>query len=335
MRRVLAALFAMAALASASATAQPWAEKLFRDKDAKDNPLVHDFGSVPRGSHLVHRFKITNIYAVPMQVVDIRVSCWCGSAKETQKTLKPRESAFIEVGMDTTRFTGPKTISIFVTVGPEYTSTAELRISANSRADVVFNPGQANFGVVPRGQATEKKELDVEYAGSLDWKITDVVASNLPVDVSIKDWYRKPGQVGYKISVCLKADAPAGAFKQAVYLKTNDPNSPLLPLLVEATIQAPLSVAPETVKFADVSLGQESTKRVLVKGIKPFRITAIEGQGEGITAEPQEGTGDRRLVTIKWQPAKAGEFTRKLLIKTDLDKDATATVTFEGNAISP
>ena len=56
--------------------------------------------------------------------------------------------------MDARRFTGPKTVTIHVTVGPEYTSTATLQVSANSRSDVVFNPGEVNFGVVPHGRFT-------------------------------------------------------------------------------------------------------------------------------------------------------------------------------------
>src|SRR5947209_6230685 len=218
MKMALVALCVLISLAPATASAQAWAEKMFRDKDAKDNPLVHDFGNVPRGAQLVHRFKITNIYAVDMEVTNLKPSCGCGSAKATKMTLKPRESGFIEVTLDTKRFTGPKTVTVAVTVGPEFVSTADLRLSFNSRADVVFNPGQVNFGVVPRGKGTDKQEIDVEYAGSFNWKLTDVVTNDLPIEASFKEWYRKPGQVGYKISVALKPDAAAGPLKQDFFL---------------------------------------------------------------------------------------------------------------------
>jgi hypothetical protein len=335
MRKALVALFALTVLAPATASAQAWAEKMFRDKDAKDNPLVHDFGSVPRGAKLLHRFKITNIYAVDMQIADIRASCTCGSAKETKKVLKPREVGYIEVTMDTTRFAGPKTISVFVTVGPEYTSTAELKVSANSRADVVFNPGQVSFGVVQRGQASPKQEVDVEYAGTLDWKITEIKTNDAPVEASFKEWYRKPGQVGYKISIALKSDAPVGALKEEVYLKTTDPNCPLLPVLVEGTVQAPLSVSPDVAKMDTVTVGQVKTMRVIVRGSKAFRITAIEGQEDGITAETPPTAAETHFVTIKCHPTKAGEFKRQLMIKTDLDKDGSVTVPVEGTAVAP
>ena len=84
MRMAFVALIALATLAPATASAQAWAEKMFRDKDGKDNPLIHDFGNVPRGAQLVHRFKITNIYAVDMEVTNLKPSCGCGSAKATK-----------------------------------------------------------------------------------------------------------------------------------------------------------------------------------------------------------------------------------------------------------
>jgi hypothetical protein len=340
MRKALVALFALAALAPATASAQAWAEKMFRDKDAKDDPLIHDFGSVPRGSQLFHRFKITNIYAVPMQITNLHPSCGCGSAKATKTTLQPRESGFVEVTLDTKRFTGPKTVTIAVTVGPEYTSTADLRLSFNSRADVVFNPGQVSFGVVPRGKASDKLEIDVEYAGALDWKVTEVVATDLPIDATFKEWYRRQGkatanEVGYRISVALKADAPAGPFKQEFHLKTNDPNCPLLPVLVEATVQAPLLATPDKAEMGAIALGQTAVKRIIVKGNKAFRITAIDGQEDGVTAESPDVVGETHIVTFKWQPAKVGDLKRLLVIKTDLDKDGTIEVPVEGSAVAP
>jgi hypothetical protein len=339
MRKALVALFALAALFPATASAQAWAEKMFRDKDAKDNPLVHDFGSVPRGSQLYHRFKITNIYAVPMQITNLHPSCGCGSAKATKTTLQPRESGFIEVTLDTKRFTGPKKVTVAVTVGPEYTSTADLQLSFNSRADVVFNPGQVSFGVVPRGKATDKLEIDVEYAGALDWKVTEVIATDLPIEASFKEWYRRQGkatanEVGYRISVVLKAEAPAGPFKQEFHLKTNDPNCPLLPVLVEATVQAPLVASPDKVDMSTITLGQTAVKRIIVKANRAFRITAIEGQEDGVTADLPEAVAETQILTFKWQPTKAGDLKRQLVIKTDLDKDGTITIPIEGSAVA-
>ena len=49
-------------------------------------------------------------------------------------------------------------------------------VRAVARGDVVFNPGEINFGSVQGGQALTRF-IDVEYAGTLNWHITEVVKS--------------------------------------------------------------------------------------------------------------------------------------------------------------
>ena len=61
------ALFVMLALVAGTAAARgndeaPWAEKLF------DSKTEHDFGSVPHGAQMFHKFAFKNIYKVPLDV---------------------------------------------------------------------------------------------------------------------------------------------------------------------------------------------------------------------------------------------------------------------------
>jgi hypothetical protein len=307
--------------------AQPWADKMFQDGTS------HDFGSVPRGAQLFHRFTMTNIYAVPLQILDVRSSCTCTTPTPSTRVLQPRESATIDVTMDARRFTGSKTVRVSVTVGPEFTSTAELRVTANSRADVVFNPGEVNFGVVPQGE-TPKQTIDVEYAGSHPWKVESVNTNGSPYTAELEEWYRKPGQVGYHIHLTLKNDAPVGVLKHEVLLQTNDPASQTVPLLVEATVQASLSVVPETLNLGQVPAGQSPTRKVLVRGSKPFRILAVEDLGTeiSVTTPLPSRASSVNVLEIKCQTDKPGELRRQLKIKTDLQPNPV-TVTVEMTAI--
>ncbi len=47
-----------------------------------------------------------------------------------------------KASMDSKRFVGPKSVTVRVTVGPQFVSTAELRVTANCRADIVCNPAR-------------------------------------------------------------------------------------------------------------------------------------------------------------------------------------------------
>jgi hypothetical protein len=326
LRLALMALFVVALDVAPVLAQSAWAEKMFKDG------LSHDFGSVPRGAQLSHRFVVTNIYAVRMEITSITPGCGCVTANPVKRVLEPRESTTIDVTMDTRRFTGLKAVGITVTVGPDFISTAHLRVNANSRADIVFNPGQVSFGTVTRGQAASQV-IDVEYAGVLDWQVTEASANDLPVEVSLSELYRRPGQVGYRVRVTLKPNAPIGALKGDLFLKTNDPASPLLPVLVEAQVQSNLTVAPATLNLGAVKVGETVTRRVVVRGTKPFRVTGAEGMGADLQLDPPPSVTPApvQVVSFKYVFRKAGDFRHEVKIKTDL-QEAPVVVTIEGSA---
>jgi hypothetical protein len=328
MKNIVLTLFAIAlgtTLASGQAGQERWHwEQFFKDG------LSHEFGTVPRGTQLYHRIKMRNIYAVPLEV-NARVGCNCVTVAPLSQVLQPRQEGYLDVNMDTSRLSGYKSVNIYITVGPEFVSSTTLRVSCTSRTDVVVNPGQISFGVVPRGQATAPHTIDVEYAGVLNWRITEFVKPDAPLDVTVKELYRRPGQVGYQVAVALKADAPAGPFKHELLLKTNDPASPLVPILVEANIQASVSVAPPIVGMGNLKVGESKTMLVVVRATKPFRIVAIEGQGDGVVVELPTAAAPVQVLKVKFQPVKPGELRRQLQIKTDLDQESAASVTIEGS----
>jgi hypothetical protein len=324
MRKCFLAL-AVSALLAGAASAQGWAEKMFEG-------LTHDFGTRPRGSQLMHHFKMTNIYAVRMEITSIKSGCGCVSASAGKRVLEPRESTTIEVRMDARRFSGPKTVGVRVTVGPEFISSAELRVTANSRADIVFNPGQVSFGTVTRGQKLTQT-IDLEYAGTLALEVSKVIAKDVPYTTEVKEIYRRPGQVGYRLTVTLKADPPLGPQKHEVFLETNDPASPRVPVLIEANVQSPVTVAPSALSLGAVKTDVALTRRVVVRGHKPFRVTGVEGTGSGIELGVALATTEAEVqfVTLKCQLDKPGAFKRELKIKTNL-QDEPVVVTIDGTA---
>src|SRR5262245_3041462 len=92
MRTILVVLTVLtAAPAPAYAQSGAWADKMFKGVTA------HDFGSVPRGAQLHHRFAMSNIWAVPVEITNVRTSCGCVTVTPSSKTFQPRESGYIDV----------------------------------------------------------------------------------------------------------------------------------------------------------------------------------------------------------------------------------------------
>lgn len=301
----------------------PWANKLFK-KDSPPAVLVHDFGTVPHGTMLTQKFTFTNIYDVPLQIIDVRKSCTCLDADPPQRVLQPNESAELVVTMNAAKFNGPNAQTFYVTFGPQYVSTAVIRVQANSRADVQLTPGHVNFGVVQQG-AKASQAVSIKYVGKAkDWKVTDVVKPTGPLEVQLTD-AKGPE---FQITVSLKADAPAGTILEPITLKTNDPTAALLQFNVAAVVQAPITVAPEKVKFEGVKVGQEQTQKVILRATKAFKVEAVPDAGDGLTVEPFPASAPVQIVTVKFKPVGIGSWKRELKLKTDLG-EAPLTVELE------
>jgi hypothetical protein len=330
MHKMVLALVAMTAFAPAAfAQTTAWADKLFA------NRTTHDFGVVPRGTQLKHSFQMTNIYKEPLEITQVRVSCGCVTATPSVKVLQPNETAQLHINMDARQFSGPKSVRVYLTVGPKYVSTATLTVTANARADVVFNPGEIDFGSVARGQ-TPTRSIDVEYVGAFDWRVSEIVKSSAaPFELRVEELPQQvsqPARHGYRIFATIKADAPAGPFKQEILLKTNDPSNPTLTFNIHGAIQAGLAVTPAGLSVAGLKVGTAQSKKVIVRGQRPFRILGIDGLGNGITAELPDQQGTTHILTINVLPGQPGELRRQLVIRTDLDNE-TAVVTVEGDVV--
>lgn len=324
--RLVLLIAAFAGTGSGRAQGQGWAEKMFQQG------VAHDFGVIPKGSLLLHRFPITNIYAVRMEITQIQPGCGCVTAVASKKFLEPRETGTIDVSMDAKRFDGPKSVGIRVTVGPEFVSSAELRVTANARGDLVFNPGRIVFGA-QAGGAEANQTVVMEYAGGFPLEVREVVTNQVPVNATVRQLYREPGRVGYEVSATLKTDGPPGAFKDSIFLKTNDPNQPMVPLLVEGTIEAGVSITPQKLALGSISTQDMLTRRVVVRGQKPFQILAVEGTGQGVelAGELSPAPSMTQTISLKIQLKNPGEFRRELKIRTTL-QDAPLTLPLDGSA---
>jgi hypothetical protein len=322
------------ALAAAQQYESGWAAKIFTQNGAPH--LSHDFGTVPRGTLLAYKFPIYNPYAVPLTLTQVRTSCGCVTVTAPPGAIGPKESAVLDVTMDTRKFQGPKSVAIFVTVGPQFVSTAVLQVAAVSRADVVVNyadPQRTTLGLVPQGQRA-RMAYNVEYAGQFDWRITGVVRSAAPVEVQVQEHNRAAGRVAYQVHVTLKETAPPGPFKYEVVLQTNDPSGPMVPLLVEGVVQAPLVVNPPALDFGAVKLGQTVSRNVVVSGSgRPFRILQVDGQTDGLSVEMPPVSSPTQVATIRYRPVQPGALQkRQLRFRTDIG-ESFVTVTVDAVAV--
>ena len=294
--------------------AENWSDTLFTERS-------HDFGPVPRGGIVRHPFVLTNRLTVPIQILNLRVSCGCTSGTASVSTVPPGKSAIIEAQMDTRNFVGRKSTTLYVSVmagGEE--SEIGLGVSSMILSDVVLNPGAVDFGVVGRGQAPTQV-LTIDRVGKPDWKVVKMVSASKVLNASLQETKRSDGEVGYRLSVSMKPDVTAGLVRDEIRLVTNDPETPGIPILVTAQIQGDLSATPSLLPLGNVISAAGVQGKFIVRGSKPFTIARVEGTGDGFDLKPADSTRKPlHVLTLTYNPdlgTSRGDLVKTFRIVTD------------------
>jgi len=301
--------------AAAPARAAVWADRLFDE-------LSKDFGSVPRGPTLVHHFRIVNTTAGPITIGQLRVSCGCVTAQPLKNTLLPGEETAILARMDTTRFSGAKNVTIYVVFDRPNADEVRLLLSAVCRDDFNLSPDTLAFGQV-RKAMTGTLTTTITFYGNNPVQITDVRSETNYIQASIQEVSRKKNVTVYQLSAHLRSDAPAGKWYSDIWLKTNNGNLPQIRVPVTVEIESALSVSPEVVVLGPIKTNTEAERRVIVRGVKPFRITGIDGADEQIQVE--ESNPDEKkvhVVSVRLKGARAGNLHRTVRLHTSLTEDS-------------
>lgn len=321
---VLATSTAASSGLARGAEAQNWSDTLFNERS-------HDFGPVPRGGVVRHPFVLANRLNVPITILNLRVSCGCTSGTASASVVAPGQSAVVEAQMDTRNFVGRKSTTLFVSVmAGNQESEIGLGVSSLILSDVVLNPGVVDFGLVNRGQAPSQT-IAIDRVGKPDWKILKLTSASKAINATLQETRRQDGVVGYQLSVSLKPDAPAGVLRDEIRLVTNDPETPSIPVPIGAQVRGELSASPSALAMGNVASSAGVQGKFVVKALKPFLISKMEGTGEGFKV--QEGDAARKalhVVTISFDPAGAttrGDLTRTFRITTDLPGEGPLDVT--------
>lgn len=327
MMRCSVVLLAVLCVAPA-AQASTWADALFDE-------LSKDFGTVPRGPTLSHHFRLVNKGRQPIQISNVRVSCGCSSATALQTYLRPGEETSILVRMDTTRFFGPKTVTIYVQFNQPSFDEARIWVQANARNDFSLTPDTFAFGQVKRGSAPSST-VRMTFQGHPGAGVLAVRSESNYLLTEFKEVHRAALEVVYDLTVKLRADTPVGKWYTDVWVKTTLPSLPVVRVPLSVEVESPLTVSPAVVNLGPIRLSDESERRILVRGVKPFRITGIKGiDGAVEVVFNKDQAREVHVMTLKLRPGQAGVVDRTLRVVTDLTEDNEIDFRVQAQAVAP
>jgi hypothetical protein len=295
--------------------AATWADSMFDE-------LSKDFGSVPRGPMLSHPFRVTNNTQQTVVIGGIRVSCGCVTATAQTGMLAPGQSTVIFTTMDTRRFSGVKTVTIFVSLTAPRSEEVRLWVQANSRDDVTVTPEAISFGQIKRA-SQPTGSVNVIFLGGSQWSITGVQCDSNYVRAQSVEVSRNFNEVTYKVSAHLRSDAPVGRWFTDIWLSTNNPATPRVRVPLTVEIESALTVSPAVVDLGQPKVGGQVERRVIVRGVSPFKITDIRGGDDQVKVrDTMPESKPLHVLAVTLQPSKTGDWTRSLHIVTDLKDES-------------
>jgi hypothetical protein len=313
-------------LTAAPALAGSWAEGLF-DEFSKD------FGSVPHGQVLTHPFTVKNTTAQVVTISNVRVSCGlCTSATALKGQLQPGEETSVSVRMDAGKFSGPKTVYVYVTFGQPQYDEVRLWVQANSRDDVNLTPDTLGFGRVKHG-AAPAKTATVTFYGTAP-EITGVQAESNYVQAKVGEARRNGSEVTYEVTAKLRPDTPVGKWFTDVWVKTNNPSMPRVRLPLTVEIEPALTVNVTTLSLGDVKVGETAERKLVVRGSTPFKITAVKGTDDTVQVKDNSAESkEQHVLTVRLKGDKPGDVSRTLKVVTDLKDEGEVEFQAKGHVV--
>jgi len=306
-----------------TANAGTWGDSLFEE-------LSKDFGSVPRGPTLTHHFRVTNNTKNAVSISSVRVSCGCVSATALKGALNPGEETSIVAKMDTTRFTGAKTVTIYVQFDRPNFDEVRLWVQANGRNDFALTPDTLAFGQVKRGTASSSA-IKVKFYGNTDAKILSVKSESNYVQPTVTETKRADSEVEYELKAKLRADTPVGKWYTDVWIKTNIATMEQVRIPLTVEVESPLTVTPSVITLGVIKAKEDTQRKIIVRGAAPFKITEIKGI-DASTVVDFNGKLAREVhvLTIKVKPGMSGKIDKVLRVITDMKADNEIDVRVQG-----
>ncbi len=325
MRRVMILLATSAVLAARPSAAQPWIDAVLPERQ-------FDFGTVARGSKIHHAFKLINRTSQDIHIATWETKCGCTEVRVGAREIPPATQTTIEAVIDTSRFQGFKSSGLTLVIDrPEY-ARVDLNLTCFIRGDIMFNPGQVDFGIVQR-TAQPTVSLTMSYTGGQpNWGVTRMVTQSTHVTAKVQEQARSAdGQVTYRLTTTLKPTVPSGYFKDEITLFTNDPSTPTIPVSVTANVQSAVSVSPSIINLGHVRPGEVIKKTMLVRSnqAQPFKLTALKANRDELTANlDSDSARPLHLVNIIFTaPKQPGPYNAVFKIVTDLRDEPPAKLT--------
>jgi hypothetical protein len=302
-----------------AAEAQDWVSVAFPER-------AFDFGTVARGSKILHTFKLLNRTNQEIHIADWRTKCGCTEVRVGAREIPPGTQTVIEAVIDTTKFQGYKASGLTLVIDRPNFVEVDLNLTCFIQGEIVLNPGQVDFGIVRRA-TKPTATLTLNYTGVRpNFAVSRMQTRSDAMTAKVQEIGRSAdGTTQFLLTATLSPTVHPGIFRDEVTLYTNDPAIPAVPISVSANVQSAVTVSPSVLNLGRVRPGEIIRKTILIRSAQPFKLTEIK-PSDGVLSATPDPDGSRPLHTVNLTfkaPARTGPYHAVCEIATDLKDEPT------------
>jgi len=299
---------------------QNWARRMFEITE-------HDFGTIARGAKAEYAFTFTNKFAQDVRIASVRSSCGCTSPSFDPNPIKTYEHGSVLARINSDSFLGKQGATLTVVFDKPQRAVVQLHVKVFVRKDVVFNPPSVNFGSLSLGEAAERTITIIHY-GQAEWHVSEIKSSCDFLAAKVLETRHFSDRTECKVEVKSSPTTPLGRLGSCLVVTTEDSANKQIALPVEGQVVANVAAYPSTLFLGVVPPGESTSKNIVLRGKKPFKITSTEVSCECLEVTPIEESQPKPIhllsVRFKAKP-QPGKIEESIRIKTNLD-DTTVLV---------
>ena len=277
-----------------------------------------DFGSIPQGARVFHRFPLVNQGDAPLEVLKVDSACGCTTVVVGRKVLAPGERIELEVAFASAGLRGPVNKTVQVSTNDPDRPQQVLNIQAVVQADVVVTSDEVQFLDLAAG---DRRRASIKLSSG-----TGHALAVADVELSPAPWLgvatREAGQDLYVDFDLLARRLPKGrlAGTDTITLHLENPEPLKVTLKVQWARLAPVAAEPARIAWAETA-GRDLTASVTVRRRdgKPFRIRALRASNPLLTAvdlTPGKGAAHRVQLALAGTAAP-GTYDEKITLDLD------------------
>ncbi len=264
---------------------------------------VVERGLTRGGPAIVQSFDVVNRGTTDLKIVNAQPSCGCLAPTTNRTTLKPGESANIQIKIGT--LSQPEgdnlwTVRLFYRVaGSETDLTLDLQVKAKLQREVGTEPAALRLA----GKPGLAHEVTITDRRAKPMELTRVETTSPSISATLDPaWQSTPDGWVRKVRVMLTQECPSGKHEEALQILSDDPDYREMRISITAvrTDKKRFEVAPGQLTLEANSTSSNASATALIRDYEgqPIEIEQVEAEDPALAATFAPGSRSTASVRV-------------------------------------